>query len=160
VDLDKAYPAIPQLPYKKQIGKAFRIDQSDDGPVVRGEYKLRVPKAGPDGNAIAGVRLPIIAAPRATYTGWSPVAGSSSSEGLCTQAGGTLPLAATRAQRQAAGDPRPSLEELYPTPDAYVAKVRQVSDQLVADRLMLKEDADATVEAARQGKLAKLPPAP
>ena len=158
VALKDAYPAIPQLPYKQQINKAYWIDQTQDGPVVRGEYPLMVPKAGPDGNALAGVHLPIVAVPQGTYTGWNPKLGTTSPEGLCTQAGGAVPFAKTRAERLASGDPRPSVEELYPTQDTYVAKVREAADKLVADRLILKEDADAAVEAARQGKLSKLVP--
>ena len=67
-------------------------------------------KQMPDGNALAGIRLPLLAAPRATYTGWNPIAEANGAQTLCTQMGGTLPFAATRAQRLAAGDPRVLLE--------------------------------------------------
>ena len=48
----------------------------------------------------------------------------------------------TRAQRQAAGDPRLSLEERYASPAAYVAAVRAAADAMVAERLLLP-DVDA-----------------
>jgi hypothetical protein len=126
---------------------------------VRGVYPLAVPRAGPDGNALGGVRLPMVAAARATYTGWNPVTDGDGPEDLCTQAGGTLPFAATRAERMAAGDPRPSIEELYPSQAAYVAKVKAAADGLVAARLLLPVDAAADVRLAEAGKLARIGPA-
>jgi Alpha/beta hydrolase domain len=63
---------------------------------------------------------------------------------LCPLQGAVLPLAATRAGREAAGDPSPSLEERYPTPAAYAAAVRAAADRLVAERLLLAEDAAAS----------------
>jgi hypothetical protein len=42
----------------------------------------------------------------------------------------------------AAGDPRPSLEELYSSHDDYVAKVAAAARALQAQRLMLQEDVD------------------
>jgi len=153
---DRAYPAIPALGYRGQYTRANLIEQTEGGPEVRGEYKLFVPRIGLDGNAVAGLRLPIIAAPRATYTGWNPQAGASGPQELCTQSGGAVPLPATAAEARAAGDVRPSLEELYPTQDAYVAAVRSASAELVRSRLMLPGDASAAVESARAGTLAKL----
>ena len=52
-----------------------------------------------------------------------------------TQVGGMLPLPETRAARQAAGDPRPSIEELYPTAGTYAAAVQTAAGRLVAERL-------------------------
>jgi hypothetical protein len=151
-----AYPEIPALPYRGQYVRAERIEQTTPLPTPRGEYPLYVPRAGQDGNAIAGIRLPMLAAPRATYVGWNAQAGAEGPQELCTQVGGVLPLPATRAERQAARDPRPSIEELYPTPDTYVAAVEAAASRMVAERILLPMDADATVKAARDGTLARL----
>ena len=67
-----------------------------------------------------------------------------------------LPLAATRAERVALGDPRPSLAERYVDESAYVAAVREAAQRMVSERLLLPEDADRAVESARQDRLAKL----
>ena len=67
-----------------------------------------------------------------------------------------VPFAATRAERDAAGDPRPSVEERTPTDAAYVAAVRAAADRLLAERLMLPDDAAASVRAAEAGTLARL----
>ena len=152
----QAYPAIPGLGYRGQHARAHLVEQGPEGPAIKGEYPVLVPRAGLDGNAVAGIRLPIIAAPRATYTGWNPQAGGAGPQQLCTQLGGVLPLPATVADARAAGDPRPSLEALYPTPAAYVDAVRAAASELVHSRLMLPRDAEAAETAARSGTLAKL----
>ncbi len=152
VRADEAYPAIPALGYHEQQMRAQWIVQTPAGPEARADYPLFAPRAGLDGNAVAGIRLPIIAAPRATYTGWNPIAGAEGAQDLCTQMGGVLPLPAHATP----DDPRPPLDRLYPTPDAYVAAVRAAADELVAGRLLLPGDAAAMVKAAQDGTLAKL----
>jgi Alpha/beta hydrolase domain len=63
-----------------------------------------------------------------------------------------IPFAATKAERERTGDPRPSLEERYPTKEAYVAAVRKAAESLVAERLLLPEDAARlTAEADTKG---------
>lgn len=153
------YPVpIPGLGYRAQYARGEAIEQAAPLPKVRGEYPLYLPRAGADGNALAGVRLPLLAAARATYTGWNPIAGADGGQTLCTQMGGTLPFSATRAERLAASDPRPSIEELYPTPDAYVAAVKAATARLVDERLLLPEDAADAIAAAEAGTLARLAP--
>lgn len=151
------YPvAIPALGYRSQFARANWVEQAAALPRIAGAYPQFLPRAGIDGNAIAGLRLPQLAAPRATYTGWNPVAGADGPQDLCTQMGGTVPFAQTKAERLAAGDPRPSIEELYPTPDAYVAAVRAAVTRMVAERVLLPVDAAAAIADAQAGALAKL----
>ena len=61
-----------------------------------------------------------------------------------------IPFARTKAEREAAGDPRPSLDERYGGRDAYVARVEAAAEALVADRLLLPADAALYVKAARE----------
>jgi len=68
---------------------------------------------------------------------------------LCPLQGAVLPLAATRAEREAAGDPRLSLEERYPTLADYITAVRAAAERLVAERLLLEEDATAIIARAQ-----------
>jgi hypothetical protein len=49
----------------------------------------------------------------------------------------------------ASGDPRPSLEERYGSKDAYVAQVKAAAEALQRDRLLLPEDAEAYLAAAK-----------
>jgi hypothetical protein len=57
--------------------------------------------------------LDILAAPLARHTGWSLRATGCGEGDLFTIQGAMIPFAATEAERQRAGDPRPSLETRY-----------------------------------------------
>ena len=151
VEPAKAVPRIPGLPYGGLYVPAAKVDGSVDPPRELGRYTVLVPQANDDGMAAAGIRLPAIAAPRSTWTGWNPRADGYGA-GLCPLAGGVLPLAASRADRARDGDPRPSLEERYPTPDAYAVAVRRAALQLAEQRLLLAADAEALAEAAAKDK--------
>ncbi|SHI54355.1 hypothetical protein SAMN02745194_00539 [Roseomonas rosea] len=153
---EQVYPAIPGLPYRGQHARAEWVEQAAPLPLARGHYPLFLPRAGLDGNTIAGIRLPLLEAPRATYVGWNAQTGAEGPQEICTQVGGVLPLTATRAEREAARDPRPSIEELYPTAEAYEAAVRAATERLMAERLLLPADAEAALREAREGKLARL----
>jgi hypothetical protein len=152
-----AFPAIPGLPQLTSWTPAPLLDLTKNPPEVTGHYPILFPRVDTDGNAIAGIRLPVIEAPRATYTGWNPRKAGFAEGALCTNQGGVIPFAATRAERLAANDPRPAIEERWPDQAAYLAVVRASTARLVAERLLLAEDAQATVAAAEAGTLARLP---
>lgn len=111
-------------------------------------YPTLVCRVDEDGNEVAGIRLPDIAVPLATYTGWNVFAEPWVAGELGDRDGSWSPFAKTRAERKASGDPRRSLKERYPTADGYVRKVQRVTDRLVRDRLLLAEDAEAYVARA------------
>ncbi len=113
-------------------------------------YGVLVPQVDADGIDVAGVRDVYVRVPIGTYTGWNSFKPELFEGGFCNFQGSFLPFAATKAERDAAGDPRPSLAERYPTPDAYAAE--RAGAELVAGRLMLPEDAARlTAEARRDG---------
>ncbi len=130
-----------------------------DNPVNGPIYPSYVPKTDSDGNEIAGVRLPDVTVPLATYTGWALRAGSHANDG-CEAAGQYIPFARTAADRVATGDPRPSIEERYPSFGQYYSAVKNAIDGLVKDRLMLCEDADDAQARLLQAGLAAGVPAP
>jgi len=111
-------------------------------------YGTRVCAVDTDGNEVAGVRLPPIAVPLGTYTGWNVYRAQPWE--LCDRDGSLIPFARTRTERDAAGDPRPSLEERYGSRENYIARIEAAAAVLVADRLLLPTDADAYVKAARE----------
>jgi hypothetical protein len=126
-----------------------RIDAPVDwieGVHVTNTYGSLVSAVDADGNEAAGIRLPPIAVPIATYTGWN-VYKKEPSE-LCDRDGSFIAFSKTRAEREAAGDPRLSIEERYGSRADYVAKVKAAADALVAERLLLPADAAAYVQAA------------
>jgi len=109
-------------------------------------YGVRVSQVDADGNEIAGIRLPDIQAPLATFTGWNVY--KRQPKELCDRDGSYRPFAKTKAEREAAGDPRLSLEERYGSRAAYAARVKAAADALVRERLLLPADAAAYVRAA------------
>ncbi|MBL8696965.1 MAG: hypothetical protein JNK67_01245 [Alphaproteobacteria bacterium] len=111
-------------------------------------YGVLVPQVDADGNDLGGVRSVHLQVPIGTYTGWNLGRADRFEDGFCSLSGSFIPFAATRAERVATGDPRPSLEERYPSVEAYVAAVRRAADGLVAQRLLLRADADALIAKA------------
>jgi hypothetical protein len=111
----------------------------EDNPAIGPIYPSFVPKTDADGNDIAGIRLPELTVPLATYTGWGLRAGVWANDG-CEASGQFIPFAATKAQRAASGDPRASVEERYPSFADYRTKVINAIDNLVKRRFVLCED--------------------
>jgi hypothetical protein len=112
-------------------------------------WRALVPQVGPDGNELAGLKLPDVAVPRGTHTGWNLYKPPYPAGELADRDGTFLAFAATKAERDAAGDTRPSLAERYPTPSAYAAEVETIVTQLRNDRLLLPQDAEAYSARAR-----------
>jgi hypothetical protein len=117
-------------------------------PVVASPYPVFVPKTDKDGNEIAGVRFPDVAVPTATYTGYGFRAAGFGGPDLCDAFGQAIPFKKTKAERVAAGDPRLSLQERYPTHADYVQKVTNAAQGLQRQRFLLQEDADRVIQAA------------
>ena len=159
------FPTIPGVRYSglMSTGDVFDFGRRfDDGildfktrdgaivsPIVASPYPVFVPTTDADGNEIAGVRFPDITVPIATYTGYGFRAAGFGGPDLCDAFGQMIPFPATRAAREATGDPRPSLEERYPSHQGYVDRVRAASEALLGERLLLQEDVDRFVEAAQ-----------
>jgi hypothetical protein len=127
-------------------------------PVLLGTpYPVFVPKTDVDGNDIAGIRLPDISVPLATYTGYAyraPVTGDPVPmvDG-CDASGQRIPFIQTKAERIAAGDPRLSVEERYPDHTMYVNLVSHAAHQLQAERLMLDMDVQSYITAAQSASV-------
>jgi hypothetical protein len=129
-------------------------DNPANGPI----YPSFVPRTDSDGNDIAGVRLVDVTVPLATYTGWALRAGPHADDG-CEAAGQRIAFARTRADRLASGDPRPSVEERYPTYESYARRVVYAIKDMVRQRLLLCEDAENEVVRALAAGLAAGVPA-
>jgi len=108
-----------------------------------------VPKVDADGNEIGGIRLPTVAGPVGTATGWSVRAQGSGGAGeLCYLDGSYIPFAKTKAEREASGDSRPSLEERYRDHADYAARIEQAAVALARERYLLDEDVKRIVAKA------------
>jgi Alpha/beta hydrolase domain len=128
---------------------------SPNGPV----YPSFVPKTDKDGNDIAGVRLPDVTVPLATYTGWGLRSGPQANDG-CESTGQYIPFPKNKAEREMLGDPRRSVEERYPLFDEYFNRIERAVDNMVRDRLLLCEDADDQIDRLVQAGMDAGVPAP
>jgi hypothetical protein len=117
-------------------------------PAVKRLIPLLVPKVDKDGNDGVGVQSVLRQAPLGTYTGWNVTAAGFNKGKICALNGAFIPFAKTKAERMAAHDSRPSLEERYASHDAYVAAVKTAADKAVQERFLLREDADRLVAQA------------
>ena len=142
---------FPALPGFATAAAPDRIDPVGDwvhpapGP---SPYVALVPAVDADGNDRAGLRLPDVAVPVGTHTGFNVYKAAAISGEMCDRDGSFLPFARTAADK-IAGDPRKALAERYGSVARYAAQVAAVARALVADRLLLKEDADRYMAAAK-----------
>jgi len=150
VSLPKGPSRLPRYDYGPDFDTRGIMSVFPPVPVPGQEYPIRVPQIDGDGNTIAGLRYPDIEVPLGTYNGWSLRKAGFAEGEQWWNTGSFVPFARTRAEREASGDPRPSIEERYPSHEAYVAAVARVCEQRVTERLMLQEDADRFSAAARK----------
>jgi hypothetical protein len=143
----KSFPTIPGFKYSGLVHQPTVVDHDAMPPVKKTAYPVFVPKVDADGNAVAGIRLPTLAAPVATHLGWNVRIAGHGNGALCGNFGSMLPFAKTREERMKANDPRLSLEERYPTAAARAAIIEQTARQLVQDRLLLEDDVRGYLQA-------------
>jgi hypothetical protein len=154
------FPTIPGVTYTGVITTRYFLDfgpKLDDGIVShyppslqkRPTYPIFVSKVDPDGNEVAGIRLPPVEAPMATTTGWALRRDGFGTNDGCEASGQHVAFAKTKAEREAAGDPRLSLEERYKTHEGYVAAVRRAAEKLQRDRFLLPADVERYAQEAQ-----------
>lgn len=147
---DWRFPSIHGVNLPREANAAYRLDfgpawgkgiVSVQPPKVGQAFPVLLPQVDEDGNDRAGVRLPEIAAPLATYTGWNL---RDSSIGAPHERvpfeGSYLPFPKTAAERQQTHDPRKSIAERYTNQQDYMAKFTRALDDLIEQRWILPED--------------------
>ncbi len=106
---------------------------------------IQRPKRDADGNVLGGVRLPDVAVPLGVHAAQQE---PKTAPG-CALAGAFLPFAATKEEREAAGDKRPSLAERYPGGrDDYTNRIRIAARALQAEGFLLADDAAVIIASA------------
>jgi alpha/beta hydrolase family protein len=134
-------------PDPSALPHARRIDLGPNAHrgIGRWPVKLGVPyvdlvsAVDEDGNEVAGIRLPSVAAPLATYTGWNPRRHIDELPDVLYERVGS---------KLAFPPGRPSVTERYPSYDDYLAAARSAAESLVAERFLLEEELDAIVQKA------------
>ncbi len=155
------FPRIPNLkaPGDTNIHKAYRVDYgkdflskgivSQEPPKVAAAFPMLVPQVDSDGNDLPGIRMPEIAVPLATYLGWNFFSERSGpTTELVALTGSFVPFARTKAERELANDPRPSIEERYRSKDAYLDLIRKAAANLVEKDYLIEEDIPRIVQQA------------
>ena len=158
-DYLERFPDIPNVrrpsgnlrPPRLDLGPRF----ADEGivdiqPAKLGQaFVTTVPLPDSDGIDLGGIRLPEIAVPVATHTGWNlRRAETGAPTKLARWSGSMLPFPADETARAKAGDPRRSLALRYRSRDDYAQKIKEAADQLVDQRLLLARDVAPITEAA------------
>lgn len=152
-----AFPSIPGIHPPGDLTEAFHLDFGPNWrttriltvqpPVVGAPFPVLVPQADADGTDRAGIHLPEVTVPLATYTGWNlrdPATGAP--EERVSFLGSCIPFAKTAAERKASGDPRLSIAERYSSRDDYLARYQKAVDLLVRERWILPQDAPALMK--------------
>jgi hypothetical protein len=157
---DCKLPAIPNVNRPHEANAAYRLDFGPNAaqgilsiqpPNVGRSFPVLVPQVDGDGNDLAGIHLPAIAVPLATYTSWNlrdPSIGAPDQR--VSFEGSYLPFPKTKTERQKAGDPRKSIAERYTDQQDYMAHYTKVMDDLIKQRWILPEDRAALRDRGEQ----------
>jgi hypothetical protein len=163
------WPDIPGVTYNGQVndgpllnfGPLYNIKMvtgilREPPVVVPGKYyHVLVPKVDADGNETGGVRSVTLLAPLGTYTGWSLRKKGYGEGDLNGLNGMFIPFKHTKAEREAANDPRLSLQERYSDHAGYVAAVTTAADKLVKQGFLLPADANGIIALAQKSDVLK-----
>jgi hypothetical protein len=145
-----ALPLVRNEPARMDYGPDWgRGVISVEPPGIGAVFHALVPAVDADGNDRAGIRMPEIAVPLATQTGWNlrdPKTGAP--DALAPVVGSYFPFARTRAAREASADPRLSIEERYADRAAYLGRIAETALALQHERLLLAEDVPFVLERA------------
>jgi hypothetical protein len=106
-----------------------------------------VPQVDADGNDLGGVKLPEVAVPLGTFTGWNLRApGTGAASQMASFVGSFIPFPRTKAERLRTRDSRLSIEERYADRADYMQRVSSVVDALVDQRFILDRDRTPVLE--------------
>jgi len=158
---DVNFPKIPNIKFPLTVHEAWRVDYgpefkskgliANEPPRVGKAFPVMVPQVDADGIDRGGVRMPEVAVPLATVTGWNPREPKTGApDQLVDFTGSYFPFAKTKAERERTGDSRLSLEERYSSRGEYLGKITEVALKLVKGGYLLAEDLPGVIERAAQ----------
>lgn len=158
------FPRIPGVnlptryyePLRLDFGPRFHTEGIADiiPPKTGLPWRTLIPVVDADGNETTGIRLPEVAVPLGTFTGWNLRAAEFGAEGILSPLDGMfLPFALTADERRQRGDPRPAVRERYPSREVYLARMTDAALQLRRERFLLDEDVAAILQEAAERKL-------
>jgi hypothetical protein len=142
---------VPHLAYRADYGPDFdtRGIVSKEPPAIGSAFPVLVPQVDTDGNELAGVRVPELAVPVATYTGWNLFnERSGPTDVVSSMQGSFIPLAATKADRERTGDPRKAVDERYESRAQFLARITAAATDLADKGYLLRADLTRIVDQA------------
>ena len=144
-------PIIPHLAYRVDYGPRFKTEGIIDiePPIVGEPFGVRVPQVNEDGNELAGLQMPELKVPLATYNGWNLYNNRFGPTNVISHMSGSfIPFPLTEDDRAQNGDPRPSIEARYQSKAEYMGLVLQETLDLVSNGYLLDHDMDEILNAA------------
>ena len=146
-----AVARVPHLAYRADYGPEFGAKGivTQEPPAIGKAFPILVPQVDADGNELAGIRMPELSVPVATYTGWNLFnERSGPPDVVSSMQGSFIPFAASKSDRDQTGDPRKSVEERYQSRGQYLARIFQAGTALVGQRYLLESDLQRIVDQA------------
>jgi hypothetical protein len=172
----EGFPNVPGLPFGGgqawppfvyNFGPKENYDQESgvptiQPPIIENVLPVYAPRVNSDGNEdVDGMPTVLGQAPLGTYVGWNLATtgwyGPNASNGPggvgqvfagAGNSGGYWPFWDTKAHREAAGDPRMSLEERYGTHAGYVCVVTAAANKAIQRGFLLVSDAQMLISQA------------
>jgi Alpha/beta hydrolase domain len=151
-----AFPKVPGLvmpqsnlrPPRLDLGPRFATQRVADmiPPRATTPFETLVPKPNSDGLDQGGVEVPELMVPLGTRVGFNTRnAAIGFPSATARWEGSFIPFPRNESERQAIGDPRPSLASRYASHDDYEAKLRAAAQRVAASGFLRTEEIDALV---------------
>lgn len=149
---DLNFPDISGFTPSSRVHKAYRADYGpqfySDGivtqepPRIGKSFPVLVPAVDRDGNDRAGIALPELSVPLATYSGWNRFHElSGPTQEITSMNGSFVPFPRTKTDRETTRDPRASIEERYTTREHYLGMISKAVIESTGNGYLLSEDA-------------------
>jgi hypothetical protein len=151
------FPKLPSVNVATTPHKAYHANYGPDfiakgvvtqePPAIGAAFPILVPQVDADGNELAGIRMPELSVPLATYTGWNLFNERSGPPNVVSSMQGSfIPFARTRTERN--GDPRKAIDERYESRDQYLGLIGKAATELVGRGYLLGADVARIVAQA------------
>lgn len=144
-------PAYPTRAYRLDFGPDFRTRRivSIEPPRVGDPFPILVPQTDDDGIDLGGIRMPAVAVPVATYTGWNfRDASIGSPDQIFEMVGSFIPFPKDDAAAAGDRDTRKPLADRYSGRSDYESKLHEAAQKLVTQRFLLESDVEPAVAQA------------
>ncbi len=132
-------PEHPKEAYALDFGDDFKSKGivTKEPPKVDGTFPVLLPQVDADGIDLGGVRLPAVAVPLGTFTGWNLRSAAVGAPKEMAPTAGSF-FAFSKAK----------IAERYGSKDAYLKKVGEAADKLIQQRFLLAADRERVLSHA------------